>query len=103
MIQHEPVMTRKTISMPKARARILFVWSGPLPEMQKEHEVDADLREGKHDEPDRYARGPQQIGLRHHERRDRQQDGEPQPRRVRRDSWPWARACSTPGVRSWNG
>src|SRR5262249_45324157 len=35
MIQMEPVMTRKTISMPKARARILFVLSGPLPRCRK--------------------------------------------------------------------
>src|ERR1700752_832451 len=35
MIQTEPVMTRKTISTPKARARILFVLSGPLPRCKK--------------------------------------------------------------------
>src|SRR5205807_10543592 len=35
MIQIEPVMTRKTISTPKARARILFVLSGPLPRCRK--------------------------------------------------------------------
>src|SRR6266516_1086809 len=35
MIHTEPVMTRKTISTPKARARILFVLSGPLPRCRK--------------------------------------------------------------------
>jgi hypothetical protein len=35
MIQSEPAMTRKTISTPKARARILFVLSGPLPRCRK--------------------------------------------------------------------
>src|SRR5262249_60181817 len=35
MIQTEPVMTRNTISTPKARARILFVLSGPLPRCRK--------------------------------------------------------------------
>ena len=35
MIQHEPAMTRNTISTPKARARILFVLSGPLPMCRK--------------------------------------------------------------------
>ena len=35
MIQSEPVMTRRTISSPKARARILFVLSGPLPRCRK--------------------------------------------------------------------
>ena len=35
MIQIEPVMTRKTISTPKARARILFVLSEPLPRCRK--------------------------------------------------------------------
>ena len=35
MIQIEPVMTRKTISRPKARARILFVLSDPLPRCRK--------------------------------------------------------------------
>ena len=79
----EPAMTRKTISTPKARARILFVLIGPAADMQKEDEVDADLREGEHDQPDRYARRPQQICLRHDERGDRQQDGEPEPHRVR--------------------
>src|SRR5438046_1175879 len=29
--------------------------------MQKEDEMDTDLREGEHDQPDRYARRPQQI------------------------------------------
>ena len=33
MIQHEPAMTRNTISRPKARARMLFVLSGPLPKI----------------------------------------------------------------------
>src|SRR6266404_1524944 len=55
---------------------------GPAAEMQKEDEVDADLREGEHDQPDRYARGPQQIGLRYDERADRRQDREPEPGRV---------------------
>ena len=50
--------------------------------MQKEDKVDADLREGQHDQPHWYARGPQQMGLRHDERGDRQQDGEPEPRRL---------------------
>ncbi len=35
MIQHEPAMTRKTISRPKARANTLFVWSGPVPMCRK--------------------------------------------------------------------
>src|SRR5271165_4142714 len=35
MIQTEPVMTRKTISTPKASARILFVLSDPLPRCRK--------------------------------------------------------------------
>src|SRR5207253_3599329 len=35
MIQIEPVITRKTISRPNARARILFVLSGPLPRCRK--------------------------------------------------------------------
>src|SRR5262245_28032070 len=35
MIQTEPVMTRKTISTPKARARILLVLSDPLPRCRK--------------------------------------------------------------------
>jgi hypothetical protein len=34
-IQTEPAMTRKTISTPKARARILFVLSAPLPRCKK--------------------------------------------------------------------
>src|SRR5262249_50971695 len=34
-IQTEPAMTRKTISRPKARARMLFVLSGPLPRCRK--------------------------------------------------------------------
>src|SRR5262249_60145665 len=35
MIQTEPAITRKTTSTPKARARILFVLSGPLPRCKK--------------------------------------------------------------------
>jgi hypothetical protein len=35
MIQIEPVMTRKTINTPNARARILFVLSGALPIWRK--------------------------------------------------------------------
>jgi hypothetical protein len=35
MLQTEPLMTRKTVSTPKARARILFVLSGPLPRCRK--------------------------------------------------------------------
>src|SRR5262249_20747932 len=35
MIQTEPAITRKTISTPKVRARILFVLSGPLPRCRK--------------------------------------------------------------------
>jgi hypothetical protein len=58
MIQHEPAMTRKTISSPKARARMLFVDSGPLPTCRKKTR-------------------------RHDERGDRRQDREPEPRRVR--------------------
>lgn len=34
-IQSEPAMTRKTMSTPKARARMLFVSSGPLPRCRK--------------------------------------------------------------------
>ncbi len=83
MIQIEPVMTRKTISMPKASARILLVLSGPLPRLQEEHEVDTDLREGEHNQSDRDARGPQQVGLRHDERGDRREDREPQSHRIR--------------------
>jgi hypothetical protein len=56
---------------------------GAAAQMQKEDEVDADLREGEHDQPDRDARGPEQIGLRHDERGDRRQDRKPQPGRVR--------------------
>jgi hypothetical protein len=41
--------------------------------------VDANLREGEHDEPDRNPGGPQQIRVRHNERSDRQQDRESQP------------------------
>ena len=44
---------------------------GPAAQMQKEHEVDADLCEGEHNQPDRDAQGPQQIGLRDDERGDR--------------------------------
>jgi hypothetical protein len=48
----------------------------PAAQMQKEDEVDADLREGEYNQPNRYARRPQQICLRHDERADRQQHGE---------------------------
>src|SRR5712692_10830611 len=34
---------------------------GAAAQMQKEHEMDADLREGEHDQPDRDARSPEQI------------------------------------------
>jgi hypothetical protein len=35
MIQMEPVMTRNTMSKPKASAKILFVLSAPLPKCRK--------------------------------------------------------------------
>ena len=35
--------------------------------MQKEDEVDANLREGEDNEPDGYTRGPQQVCLRYDE------------------------------------
>src|SRR5262245_50060729 len=56
---------------------------GPAAQMQEEHEVDADLREGEYDQSDGYARGPEQIGLRHDERGDRRQDRKHQTYRVR--------------------
>jgi hypothetical protein len=56
---------------------------GSAAQMQKEDEVDADLRQGEYDQPDRDARGPEQIGLRHDERRDRRRDSERQPHGVR--------------------
>ena len=64
MIQREPAITRKTISTPKARARILFVLSGPLPKCRKKDEVDTDLRQGENDQTDRNARRPEQIAAR---------------------------------------
>jgi hypothetical protein len=79
MIQQEPATTRKTINTPKASARMLFVFSGPLPRCRKK---DADLRDGEHDQSDRDARRPQQIGLRHDKRADRRDDRERQPDRV---------------------
>src|SRR6516225_10183610 len=82
MIQTEPVMTRNTISTPKARARILLVLSGPVPRCRKK-EVDADLREGEYDQTDGDARGPEQIGLRHDERGDRRKDRKHQTHGVR--------------------
>jgi len=33
--------------------------------MPEEDEAHTDLREGEHDQPDRYARRPKKIGLRH--------------------------------------
>ena len=41
---------------------------GAAAQMQEEHEVDPDLREGKDDQPGRDAWRPQQIGLRYDER-----------------------------------
>ena len=83
MIQTEPVMTRKTISTPKASARILLVLSGPLPRCRKKTRWTPNLREGEHDQPDGDARGPEQVGLRHDERGDRRQNRKPQPGRIR--------------------
>ena len=94
MIPTAPAMTRKTISTPKARARILFVLIGPDAQMQKEDEVDADLRQGEHNQADRYARGPQQIRLRHDERSDRQAGWRARAPPCTIKRWPW-----TPGVR----
>src|ERR1700751_1326791 len=54
---------------------ICAVWAAA--QMQKEHEVDADLREGEYDQSDGDAWGPEQIGLRHDERGDRRQDRKP--------------------------
>jgi len=62
MIQIEPVMTRG-----QNIVRVI----GPAAQMQKEDEMHADLRESQHDQPDRYAWGPQQIRLRDDERRSR--------------------------------
>ena len=83
MIQTEPAITRKTISTPNASARNIIRTVRTAAQMQKEDEVDADLCEGEHNQPDRDARGPEQIGLRHNDRSDRRQDREPQPGRVR--------------------
>src|SRR6516165_12261703 len=55
---------------------------GPGTDMQKEDEVDTDLREREHNKPNRYSGRPQQICLRDDERNDRQQHGEPEPHRV---------------------
>src|SRR5262249_32251819 len=46
----------------------------PAAQMQKEDEMDADLRQSEHDQADRDPRGPQQIGLRHDEGSDRRND-----------------------------
>ena len=61
MIQIEPAMTRKTISTPKARARMLFVLSGPLPICRKKTRWTPICAKASTIKPDRYARGPQQI------------------------------------------
>jgi hypothetical protein len=51
--------------------------------MQEEDEVDADLREGENDQPDRDPRTPEQIGLSHNERDDGRYDRKNEPYRVR--------------------
>jgi hypothetical protein len=57
----------------------------PAAEMQKEDKMNADLRQGKHDQSDRRTGGPQQIGLRHDKRRNRCHDRKPQTHGVRQD------------------
>jgi hypothetical protein len=54
MIQTEPVMTRKTISTPKARAQDIVRAVGPAAQMQKEDEVDPYLREGNCNAPTKW-------------------------------------------------
>jgi len=82
MIQTEPVMTRKTISIPNARARILFVLSVPLPRCRKNTRWTPICAKASTINPTG-ARGPQQVGLRHDERGDRRQDRKPQSHRIR--------------------
>jgi len=55
---------------------------GAAAQMQEEHKVDADLREGKYNQSHRNARRPQQVGLRHDERCDRRQNRKRQPHRI---------------------
>src|SRR5262249_60300737 len=55
---------------------------GTAAQMQKEDEMDADLRQSEDDQPDRDTRGPQQMGLSPAERSDRRNDSEPQPHSV---------------------
>src|SRR5215813_1692361 len=43
-------------------------------EMQEKDEVNADLSDGEHEQADRDARSPQQIGLRHDKGSDRRYD-----------------------------
>src|SRR5215831_2331410 len=62
---------------------------GAAAQMQEEHEVDADLREREYDQSDGYARGPEQIGLRHDEGGDRRQDRKHQTHRVRQVAGRW--------------
>ena len=70
MIQIEPVMTRRTIRMPKARARMLFVLSGALPRCRKNTRWTPICAKASTTSPTGMRR-PQQIGLRHNERADR--------------------------------
>ena len=80
MIQSEPTTTRTTISTPKASASTLLVLSGPGRDVQEEHEVDAHLRDRQHDEGDRNARLPDQVGAGDEERGRGEQDRERQAR-----------------------
>ena len=83
MIQIEPVMTRKTIKHAEGEGQNIVRVIGPAAQMQKEDEVDADLREGEHDRA-RPVR-PEATANSSARRRTRRssQDREPEPRRVR--------------------
>ena len=75
-------MTRKTISTPKARARILFVLSGPLPRCKKKTRWTPICAKARTTSPTGMPGGPEKIGLRDDERGDRRQDRKHQPRRI---------------------
>ena len=83
MIQTDPVITRKTINTPKARARILFVLSGPLPRCKKKTKWMPICAKASTTNPTGTPGVPEQIGLRHSERGDRRQYCKPQPYRIR--------------------
>src|SRR5262249_40898595 len=76
MIQIEPPITRKTISTPKARAKMLFVLSGPLPKCRKNTRWTPICAKASTINPTGMPRGPEQIGLRHNEGGDGCQDRE---------------------------